>query len=316
MGSSAFAGEILLNLLSLIAQTPNCQLTAIYTKSPSRKNRGQKISDNIVLDYYQKAKPQFTNNKIFTPKNFTAAEFSELTSLQPDLILVASYGLILPPALLTLPRLGAINFHASLLPKWRGAAPIERAIAAGDKKTGVCLMLMAAGLDTGDILQCQELIIDSDANRLTLSQQLAKIAGQLLTNHWQNFLTGNWQRQPQQNSLASYAEKIIKSEFLLQPNTKSAIFLERQIRALFPKCYLPIKQQRLLILKTKILPTINPSELSKQFIQLTKFHPNLFSNQKQLLLQTIDGFLEIIELQPSGKKPMLSQDWLRGQRVR
>jgi len=154
----------------------------------------------------------------------------ELAAWQPDLMVVVAYGLLLPPEILAIPRLGCVNVHASLLPRWRGAAPIQRAILAGDTETGVCLMQMEAGLDTGPVLACTSCPIRSDDTASLLHDRLAQQGGRLLSEKLDAVEQGRLAPRVQDESLATYARKLDKAEARLDW-TESAEVLARKVRA-------------------------------------------------------------------------------------
>ncbi|MGN6025547.1 methionyl-tRNA formyltransferase [Alcaligenes faecalis] len=156
-----------------------------------------------------------------------------LLDLQPDLMVVAAYGLILPKWTLELPRYGCFNIHASLLPRWRGAAPIQRAIQAGDAATGITIMQMDEGLDTGDMLVRRELVIRDDHSAATLHDDLAQLGAQALLEALQQVRDGTLQATPQPEEGVTYAEKLSKAESVLDLS-QPAKELERRIRAFDP----------------------------------------------------------------------------------
>ena len=156
-----------------------------------------------------------------------------LLDVQPDLMVVAAYGLILPKWTLELPRYGCFNIHASLLPRWRGAAPIQRAIQAGDAATGITIMQMDEGLDTGDMLVRSELAIRDDHSASTLHDDLAELGAQALLEALQQLSDGTLQAVPQPEQGVTYAEKLSKAESVLDLS-QSAQVLERRIRAFDP----------------------------------------------------------------------------------
>ena len=158
---------------------------------------------------------------------------AELTSLRPDVMIVAAYGLILPPDVLDIPRYGCLNVHASVLPRWRGAAPIQAAILAGDETTGVSLMQMSAGLDCGPVYEVQTLTIGADETAGELHDRLAALGGELLVARLADILGGRVEAVPQEESGASYAGKIQKQDAELDW-TMDASKLERRVRAYNP----------------------------------------------------------------------------------
>ncbi len=156
-----------------------------------------------------------------------------LRAARPDLLVVAAYGLILPQWVLDLPRLGCLNIHGSLLPRWRGAAPVQRAIEAGDTQTGITLMQMDAGLDTGDILQMRAIDIDSGDSSASLSARLAELGGRMLVEALPMLARGELRRQVQPTQGVSYAHKIDKAEARIDWR-HSAVDIERRVRAFNP----------------------------------------------------------------------------------
>ena len=161
------------------------------------------------------------------------AAHAALMSAQPDVLVVAAYGLILPQWVLDLPRLGCLNIHGSLLPRWRGAAPVQRAIEAGDACTGITLMLMDAGLDTGDMLRCQSVDIAADASAGRLSDRLAHLGAQMLVQALPELASGALARHPQPANGVSYAHKIQKAEAAIDWRQPAAV-IERRVRAFDP----------------------------------------------------------------------------------
>ncbi len=154
---------------------------------------------------------------------------AQLAALAPDAMVVAAYGLILPPAVLAIPRLGCVNIHASLLPRWRGAAPIQRAILAGDGETGITIMQMAAGLDTGPILRRAPVAIDGEDTAGTLHDRLAALGAREIVT----VLAGSAVPQPQDETRATYAEKITAKDAVVDW-TRPAVEIARRVRALNP----------------------------------------------------------------------------------
>jgi methionyl-tRNA formyltransferase len=170
---------------------------------------------------------------VFQPLNFKTNEsINELASLKPDILVVIAYGLILPRAVLDLPRLGCINVHASLLPRWRGASPIQQALLSGDSETGVTIMQMDSGLDTGAMLHHVSCPISND-NASQLHDRLAKLAVSPLLQTLNALATGSSHAVVQDNHLATYAPKINKEDALIDWQ-KPAIEIDRQIRAFNP----------------------------------------------------------------------------------
>ncbi len=202
------------------------RLVAVYTQPDRKAGRGKKLLASPV-----KILAQAHDIPVRQPATLRATEAQEeFEALQADLLLVVAYGLILPQAILDAPRLGCINVHASLLPRWRGAAPIERALLAGDPETGVTLMQMDAGLDTGDMLLRRPVSIEPTDTRVTLERKLAAAGTAALTyalDHIED-LQGSAERQNDESS--TYASKLEKEEAAIAWQS-DASFIDRQIRA-------------------------------------------------------------------------------------
>ena len=201
-------------------------IDAVYTQPDRPSGRGKKLQPSPVK----------ASRHGGWPRDQTARQFEsrrgqqELASIAPDLLVVVAYGLILPQAILDIPKLGCINVHASLLPRWRGAAPIERALLAGDPVSGVTIMKMDTGLDTGDILYKQKVVIDPDDDRISLTDKICDAGKLALLHTLSHFPELSSQAQQQDESLSTYADKLEKSESLLQWQ-EPAEKLHRIIRA-------------------------------------------------------------------------------------
>lgn len=210
---------------------------AVYTQPDRPAGRGRKPRPSPV-----KACALEADIPVYQPASLRDPQAqAELAALAPDLMIVVAYGLILPEPVLALPRLGCVNIHASLLPRWRGAAPIQRAILAGDATTGVTLMQMDAGLDTGPMLAHTVLDIHADDTGGSLHDRLAEAGASLLGERLADLLAGRLQPEPQPEHGATYAEKLRKEEARLDW-TAPAAALERQVRAFDPW---PVAQTRL-----------------------------------------------------------------------
>jgi methionyl-tRNA formyltransferase len=202
------------------------EVIAVYTQPDRPSGRGRKTTASPVKQLaLQYDVPVYQPDSL---KPETAQQ--ELAALQPDLMVVIAYGLILPSALLATPRLGCVNVHASLLPRWRGAAPIQRAILAGDSETGVCLMQMDAGLDTGPVLACAACPIETGDTASRLHDRLAQQGAQLLSDKLDAIERGELEPRQQDEALACYASKLEKSEARIDWGTPAAGIM-RRIRA-------------------------------------------------------------------------------------
>jgi methionyl-tRNA formyltransferase len=205
------------------------QVIAVYSQPDRPAGRGKKLAASPVKQLAEKH--QLPVYQPHTLKD--AAAQAELAALKPDLMIVVAYGLLLPQAVLDIPRLGCINVHASLLPRWRGAAPIQRAIEAGDTETGVCIMQMEAGLDTGPVLSrlvCPITLMDTGGS---LHDKLAALGPQALLATLDQLASGKVLAEAQDDAFATYAHKLGKEEARLDFN-RPAAELWRQIRAFNP----------------------------------------------------------------------------------
>ncbi|KES23356.1 MULTISPECIES: methionyl-tRNA formyltransferase [Pseudomonas] len=223
-GTPEFAAEHLKALLD----TPH-QIVAVYTQPDRPAGRGQKLMPSPVKQLAaQHGLP------VLQPPTLRAPEAqAELAALQPDLMVVVAYGLILPQAVLDIPRLGCINSHASLLPRWRGAAPIQRAVQAGDAESGVTVMQMEAGLDTGPMLLKVSTPISAEDTGGSLHDRLARLGPPAVVEAIAGLAAGTLKGEVQDDALATYAHKLSKDEAKLDWS-RPAVELERAVRAFDP----------------------------------------------------------------------------------
>jgi methionyl-tRNA formyltransferase len=231
-GTPQFAGVALQALLDA-GYSP----TLVLTQPDRPAGRGLKLQASPVKQLalgsgITLAQPRSLRLDGKFPDDARAAQ-AALRDARPDVLVVAAYGLILPQWALDLPRLGCLNIHASLLPRWRGAAPVQRAIEAGDTRTGITLMQMDAGLDTGDMLAVGELEIQADDTAGRLSARLAALGARMLVDALAALAAGSLRRQPQPAAGVSYAHKIDKAEAAIDWHD-SAATIERRVRAFDP----------------------------------------------------------------------------------
>ena len=225
-----FAGTPDFAVPSLRAAARHNEVVAVYTQPDRPAGRGRGLQPSPVkLEAVQRGIP------VLQPENFKSALSKEaLRALQPDLMVVVAYGLLLPRSVLAIPQYGCWNVHASLLPRWRGAAPIQRAIEAGDAETGVCLMQMEAGLDTGPVLLEQRTQIGVNETGGQLHDRLAELGAQVLADGLGLLRVGmHIPPKPQSDQGASYARKLDKAEARLDWS-QPAVALERKVRAFNP----------------------------------------------------------------------------------
>jgi len=225
-----FAGTPEFAVPSLRAAARHNEVVAVYTQPDRPAGRGRGVQASPVkLEAVQRGIP------VLQPENFKSPlSKDELIALQPDVMVVVAYGLLLPRSVLAIPQYGCWNVHASLLPRWRGAAPIQRAIEAGDSETGVCLMQMEAGLDTGPVLLEQRIAISASETGGQLHDRLAELGAQVLADGLGLLRVGlSPTPRPQADEGATYARKLDKAEARLDWS-QPAIALERKVRAFNP----------------------------------------------------------------------------------
>lgn len=277
------------------------EVCAVVTQPDKPAGRGQKIQSSPV-----KIIAEAHNIPVLQPAKIRKEEDSflkELSALGPfDFGVVIAFGQILPVKTLNFPKFGCINIHASLLPRWRGAAPIQRALLAGDKKTGVCIMQMDSGLDTGPVF-CQEKIdITEDDNADSVHDNLSALGACLLAESLPKIASGTLSASPQNPEGVTYAEKISNSDLKIDWSA-SAKYINRQIKTFSPKpaAFSFLDGKRLKITKAKI---DNSSDGQPgQIIQLGK---------DSFTVKCADISLKVLELQIEGKKAMSTEEFLRG----
>lgn len=236
-GTPEFAAIILKSLLRT-----SWMIAGVYTQPDRPAGRGRKMGSSPV-----KSLAEIQGIPISQPESLRESDsVRELETLRPELLVVAAYGLILPREILAVPRLGCINVHASLLPRWRGAAPIQRAILAGDQQSGISIMQMNEGLDTGDVLAAAECEILAEDTAGNLHDRLAALGSKLLVPTLDALCSGRVSPIPQDGTLATYASRIDKAEARLDW-TLDAAALESRVRAFnpWPIAYTSVAGKRL-----------------------------------------------------------------------
>lgn len=244
-GTPDFAATALQSLI-----VAGYEIAGVYSQPDRPAGRGRKLTPSPVKQVALDA-----GLPVFQPESLKIPEAqAELTALAPDVMVVAAYGLILPPAILAIPRHGCLNIHASLLPRWRGAAPIQRAIAAGDSETGITIMQMDRGLDTGDMLLKVATPITPEDTGGSLHDRLAELSGDAIVDALARLAEGTLSAEPQDDSQACYAHKLAKEEGHIDWN-RPALAIERQIRAFspWPGSYTDLDGQRIRIHQARAL---------------------------------------------------------------
>lgn len=276
------------------------EVAAVFTQPDKPKNRGMKLQPTPVKEY------ALTENiPVYQPGKLRDGEaLAILKGIMPELIVVAAYGKILPADILTLPRLGCINVHSSLLPKYRGAAPINWAILNGEHESGVSIMYMAEGLDTGDVIDAAATEITLEDTASTLHDRLAAMGAELLTDVVARLAAGTASRTPQCEEASCYAPMLSKELSPMDWN-RSARQLHDQVRGLipWPSAVTEIDGVRCKIWKTTLTGEVT-GKLAGTILQADK---------KALKIACGDGqVLRIDELQPDGKKRMAATAFLLG----
>jgi methionyl-tRNA formyltransferase len=276
-------------------------VVAVFTQPDRPAGRGQKIKYGPV-----KLLAMDASIPVFQPQCLEEEQFAQINNFQADVMLVSAYGLLLPKQVLSIPKLGCINIHASCLPRWRGAAPIQRSIIAGAQKTGISIMQMEEGLDAGPVLQQFECEIKTTDTGQILHDRLARISADEIVQVLENLQEGKFVPHPQDESQVSYAKKITKQEANINWQ-ESAEEIERMIRAFntWPVAYTFFEQIRLRIWQAEVSDTVSD-----------KPPGSIISNNKQSIeVATGRGALSIISLQLAGGKVISAQDFLNAHDV-
>jgi methionyl-tRNA formyltransferase len=271
----------------------------VLTRPDRPAGRGQHVAQSAVKRFALKA-----DLPVYQPQSLGAAEvLDRVREARADAVIVAAYGALLPPAFLDVARLGAFNIHASLLPRWRGAAPIQRALLAGDRQTGVSIMRMDAGLDTGPVLAQKAIEIGPDDDAGTLHDRLASLGAQMMVDTLEALAAGRAREIAQPQAGATYARKIEKAETLLDW-TRSATDLERTIRAFRP---------------APGAATLHDGESLKVWrgrVLSERGTPStVLRADESLVVACGEDALEIAELQRPGGRRMSAMTFLRGRPV-
>lgn len=284
--------------LARLAQSQH-DVAAVYTQPDKQRGRGKKVTFSPV-----KEKAVELGIPVFQPDSMRSDEvISELKSLSPDVIIVIAYGKILPKAVLDIPKQGCLNVHGSLLPKYRGAAPIQYAIKEGEAESGVTIMLLDEGMDTGKMLKKAVIPLDAKETTGTLFEKLASLGAETLMTVVDDL--DNYERNAvaQDESQATYTAKITKEEAALDWNT-DAVVLERLIRTLdpHPGAYTVCRdEKRLKIWAADVVE--GTDAVPGTVIAVTK---------KSFTVQTGKGALRITEVQPESRKRLMAAQYLQG----
>ncbi|CAK7192959.1 Methionyl-tRNA formyltransferase [Commensalibacter sp. Nvir] len=284
--------------LTCLHRTEN-EIVAVYCQPPRPKGRGKKLTPCAV----QQTAEQL-NLPVFTPITLkhNEQEFNKFKSFNADIAVIAAYGLILPPQILTLPKHGCVNIHASLLPRWRGAAPIQNAIRSGDKQSGITIMKMEEGLDTGPVYLAKPINIYSTTDYISLHDDLALLGSQLIVQFINSLNSGiRLFPKPQSHDGITYAKQLSKIDGKIDWNL-TAEQIARQIKAfvVWPGSFTYYQNQLLKIIKAE------PFNLNTNFEPGTIIDPSFIVSCGQ------NQAIKILEIQPAGKRSMTVENYLRG----
>ncbi|MDA0120003.1 methionyl-tRNA formyltransferase [Vibrio sp. T11.5] len=291
-GTPDFAARHLAALLS-----SEHEVIAVYTQPDRPAGRGKKMTaspvKHIALEH---------DIPVYQPENFKSDEAKqELADLNADLMVVVAYGLLLPQAVLDTPKLGCINVHGSILPRWRGAAPIQRSIWAGDQETGVTIMQMDIGLDTGDMLKIATLPIEATDTSASMYEKLAELGPQALVECLADIADGKASPEKQDDELANYAKKLSKEEARINWSDEAA-HIERCVRAFnpWPMSYFEAANNSIKVWQSRV------------DVQTTTEAPGtiLQADKTGIYIATGKHVLVLEQLQVPGKKAMSVQDIL------
>jgi methionyl-tRNA formyltransferase len=292
-----FAGtpDFAVPTLQALLDSPH-QVCAVYTQPDRPAGRGRKLAASPV-----KALALSADIAVYQPENFKSAEaIQQLAALDADLLVVVAYGLILPQTVLDIPKQGCINVHGSLLPRWRGAAPIHRAVMAGDAKTGITIMQVVKKLDAGDMLYKAECPITADATSSSLHDQLAQMGAEGLLKVVAQIASGSLYAEPQDEALVTYAHKLEKQESNLDWQN-SAVELDRQVRGLnaWPVAQTLYQGQVLRVWRSQVLD--KTAEQAPGTVDCT---------EHALDVATGNGVLRLLEVQLPGGKRIAGKDFM------
>lgn len=293
MGTPDFSVPVLEALAS------HYQVTAVVTQPDKPKGRGKAVAMSPV-----KEKAIELDIPVYQPVKARDPEFIQmLQELGPDLIVVVAFGQILPKSILSLPPMGCVNVHASILPQYRGAAPIQWAVINGEKESGVTTMMMDEGIDTGDMLEKMSLSLSPDETGGSLHDKLSRMGAELILSTLKKLEEGTIKRTPQTDENSCYAKMLKKSMGDIDW-TMDAVSIERLIRGLnpWPSAYTRWNQKTLKIWKAQVLDDEYEGACGEV----------VYSDKKAIYVKTGRGTLSLEELQPEGKKRMDVEVFLRG----
>jgi len=297
-GTPPFAVPALQALL-----TAGHRIAAVYTQPDRPAGRGQRVLHSAVKEC-----ALAHGLHIEQPTTLRAAdEVARLASYQPDALIVVAYGQILPQAILDVPRLGCINIHGSVLPRWRGAAPIQRALLAGDTLTGVSIMRMEAGLDTGPVFATATTAIGARETAASVHDRLSMLGADALVQALPRYAAGKLPPQPQSETGVTYAHKVRKEEALLDWR-HSALELDRQVRAFNPR---PVAETRWEGRQLRVWESVPLPDATAKAPPGTVLH----ADESGIAVACGSGVLSLLRVQLAGRKAMAAAEFVHAQRI-
>jgi methionyl-tRNA formyltransferase len=293
MGTPNFAVPILNSIIE-----SKHKVIGVYTQSPKKKNRGQKILNSPIHDYANKLKISVRHFDSLNQED----EIEHIKNLKPDIVVVVAYGKILPSKLLNLKNILFINVHASLLPRWRGAAPIQRAIMNMDHETGISIMKIEPSLDTGPVMLQSKIKIDPDINSEKLSNEMSKLGAKIILDAIELLELNKAKFVPQKISEITYAKKIQKSEAKINWDEDAKKIIAK-INAFYPNpgCWFELNKARIKIIKAKKI-TCDGS-------------PGVILDEK-FTIGCLKDAVQILEIKKEGKHKMTSKEFLKGNKIK
>jgi methionyl-tRNA formyltransferase len=302
MGTPDFAVPSLKALIDASTQQ-GWEIVAVVTQPDRPKGRGKQLAPPPV-----KVEAEAAGIHVLQPRALKSEEaVAGLAALNPDVIVVAAFGQILRKNVLDLPPFGCLNIHASLLPRWRGASPVTAAIRAGDTETGITIMRMDVGLDTGPIISQQSVTITPEHTGGSLTEKLAEVGGALLVETLPKWLSGQIKARPQDDSLATKTRLLKKQDGAIDW-TQPAVEIERQVRAFlpWPGTFTFGPRGQIKILKVSLADeTVSESNQNEP--------GTVFRHGKKIYVAAGKGAVRLIDVQPAGKKAMAAEALLNGQ---
>jgi methionyl-tRNA formyltransferase len=293
--------------LRALAGTPEVDVELVLTNPPRPAGRGSQLSPTAVAE----AAVEMDLPLLEVDRVRDGAGFDALDTLEPDAIVVVAYGEILTPDVLDIPRLGALNVHFSLLPRWRGAAPVQRTILEGDEVSGVTAMLMDEGLDTGPILATVETPIDPDEDTGSLGARLADLGGPLLIDVLHGLDSGSLEPRSQDHTDATYAPKILPDERAIDWS-QPADAIVRRVRAFAPEpgAVATFRGGRLKLLR------VDPRSIgADEAAAIPKVGEIRIAEDDTPVIHAAGGGVDLLEVAPAGRRRMSGAEWARGARI-